>query len=565
MATLAYCFIVASLIWGTCASPDDQTREEDLDHIEDRALLSEPREEHTRDEDNGHPDALVSGGKCGENDETCKREDSEFVPCSHLPGGLRRLTLGVHIANLTLRPLDYVAPDGYALPVVGLTCRRGKTWTNQQNSIVYQRPDEIDNIHNINSGNLVSSSETMKSSYDVKDSIGGHIETPSILRVLSGSLSSSFNYMTQEIRKKERMITEVSAFTAAVSVQFKDFDIGLDEHAQAFLDKLPDDITKDREGYAKFVNLFGTHYFREGKLGGILKSTTTTEVKKMTDISEFDFSAQLKLGLDSLIKASMSVGVSYKKRTLTSNFSSASVTKVRFYGGNTNLLEKDGIKKWQPTVYDEPWVYWGSFREVYHLLDRNDKKREQLKIAVQSHLNKDFKDHLTQTFSEVFTVYKMLGLNVNVLTELKTSLNKEANSEYPLFSELSKIDKKLRSIVNPPAWWKKVQICADVWGDFDYRKSLSGINPPEEKITCANTGSFTDLIWMPVYMSNWYQRSFLKWGIMTNGPFDPYFKQVELCVLFRGHFDYNLDICSEAYGDDTYQTTTHFRRQLISI
>ena len=551
MATFV-CFILISVICGGAfTSVEDQNLEEKSDPGEDTSHLNSLVEDRELEQDHDHrvdPDlsaatdddleekrqsdghGLPSLRSCGQNDETCKRDTAQRVPCSHLPGGLRRLTLGVHIANLTLRPLDYIAPDGYALPVIGLNCRKDRTWTNQQNSVAYLKPEEVSNIHNINAGNLQASSEVFKSSWDVKDSIEAHIEVSGIYKKVGGSLGATFQRMSQEIRQNERKITDVSAFTAAMEVQFRDFGLTLDAHAQKYLDRLPDDITKDREGYAKFVDLFGTHHFRVGKLGGILKSTTTTDMSKVTDISEFDISAEASSNfVIKIITVGLAGGIGYDKRQLTSNFSTTSSTKIRFYGGNTNLLEKDGIKKWQPTVYDEPWVYWGSFREIYHLLDENDKKREALKIAVESRLNEDFKKHLVQTFNEVLTVYQKLSISVTALTKLKVDLDKEVNNQFPLFSELSKIEKKLRAIVNPPKWWKLVKLCFDVRGEYPSFKKFPHIW--NDKTLCAQTDSFTEKYWTKVYPGSYVSE--MKWGIMTKGYYDSYFSQVEWCVRYK--------------------------------
>ena len=552
MAALACGLHLVLLICALSTSAKEQTAKENNDHLDDRvpisALVENPALEENYDqfqdapilsakaenrdveEEEYQPEGTALVRTCGENEATCRRDDSERVPCSHLPGGLRRLTFGVHLAKLTLKPLDHIAPDGYALPIVRLTCRKHMTWGNPHNSVVYLRPEEIDYIRDINTVDLQSTSEVFRTSYDVKDSFNESITVEGEYKIVAGSLSAGLKDMTQQIRQKERRITEVSAVTAALEIHFKDDGLRLDERAQEYLDMLPDDITEDREGYAEFVDLFGTHYFIVGKLGGILKSTTTTEVNKVADISEFDISGETKIEFDKMLRHSGGVG--FLKMKLTSNFSTATETKIRFYGGNTNLLEKEGIKKWQPTVYDEPWVYGGNFREVYHLLDKNDKKREALKIAVESRLNEDFKTHLVQTFNEVLTVYQKLSISVTALTKLKVDLDKEVNRKLPLISELSRIEQELKSIVNPPNWWKDVMLCLEAWG-VEIRANGRGHTWPRTiKQRCASTDSFTQKFWFPLYTADNYVNA-LGWMIRTNGSFDSYFKQVELCARHK--------------------------------
>ena len=46
--------------------------------------------------------------------------------CDNIPAGLDHLALGIDITTLSLEPLDFSQPDGYAGPVIDLTCNEGK-------------------------------------------------------------------------------------------------------------------------------------------------------------------------------------------------------------------------------------------------------------------------------------------------------------------------------------------------------------------------------------------------------------------------------------------------------
>ena len=92
----------------------------------------------------------------------CFWETSQTV-CENIPAGLNKLVLGVDVTKLSLEPLDFTKPDGYAGPVIDFTCDQGRVWVNPYDGKTYQEPDQIWKIEKVPGGWLNAVTKVYKS------------------------------------------------------------------------------------------------------------------------------------------------------------------------------------------------------------------------------------------------------------------------------------------------------------------------------------------------------------------------------------------------------------------
>ena len=70
-------------------------------------------------------------------------------------------------------------------------------------------------------------------------------------------------------------------------------------------------------------------------------------------------------------------------------FQKKTLKTIRFYGGDTNLLSHEGLRKWQPTVAANPWLFGGKLSPLTELFgDVTDAKIKAMERAVTVHLDK---------------------------------------------------------------------------------------------------------------------------------------------------------------------------------
>ena len=117
-------------------------------------------------------------------------------------------------------------------------------------------------------------------------------------------------------------------------------------------------------------------------------------------------------------------GDSYLSRgssTDETGFLKESRQTVKYYGGSANLLAYDGIKKWQPTVDNDPWLTGGVIRPISELI-KNDQQRVAMEMAVNNYLWYRYLMYLFGQFTEQRTQVPDAD---SVEEEFKELMNKE--------------------------------------------------------------------------------------------------------------------------------------------
>ena len=52
-------------------------------------------------------------------------------------------------------------------------------------------------------------------------------------------------------------------------------------------------------------------------------------------------------------------------------FQSKTMKTIRYHGGDTNLLDNEGLRNWQPTVAENPWLFGGQLSPLTELIGDN--------------------------------------------------------------------------------------------------------------------------------------------------------------------------------------------------
>ena len=373
--------------------------------------------------------------------------------CNNIPAGLNRLALGVDITILSLEPLDFNQPDGYAGPVIDLTCNEGKVWKNPYDQKVYQLPDQVWSMVSVPDSWLNAVTKIYKSYSDVKNEMSANAG----VGLISGMFSSSASYksMNEAISNKSEEISDVFSFVSTTQAVFAPAIIlGLNHYGQIFVDNLPENFTESPSDYYDFISVFGTHYFGKGKFGGYIRNYFETSSEYYLTHSEHDIQVQATGSFFNLLKADG--GYDGSTFEVDEEFSKNTNSFVIYYGGDTNLLQADGLPKWQPTVPENPWIFGGSLIPIYEMINVT-KKQDSMKQAVQAHLDKAYLGELSRLLQSALIRYEW-G-NTTVIKSLQVQVNQELDKVIPDHEVVTQLGDAVNFQLTPDSWWREIQFC----------------------------------------------------------------------------------------------------------
>ncbi|CAG0884115.1 unnamed protein product [Darwinula stevensoni] len=303
-------------------------------------------------------------------------------PCNDPPPGLSKMIRGVDVTKLDLFPLDFSKDDGFRKPIVDFTCDKGATVSiNEKN---YDIPEQVSSVTRIPGGSVLSGVQIFKSHRDVKRSMAVEAGAELTLETFGFSSSSSYQHMQNTIMNTSRYIEEVSSFDSAVQADLSlEEELNLGKSAKSFVDKLlPANFTDDPGPYEKFIATFGTHYFQNGKFGGVIKLIMETKSEYFDQKTDEQIKAEAQTSYSDL-----TIKIGYKDSIvkIDKKFEEMTTKHARYYGGNTNLLASDGMQIWQPTVLSDPWLFSGKLSPISNLI-REERKRTSMEQAVTNHV-----------------------------------------------------------------------------------------------------------------------------------------------------------------------------------
>ena len=224
--------------------------------------------------------------------------------------------------------------------------------------------------------------------------------------LISGMFSTSATYktMTESITNRSMYISDVSSFVSTAQAETVPGELlGLGQVANLLIGQLTVDFKDDPEAYYDVIAYIGTHYFAKGKFGGYIRNVFTTSRTYYLSHTEDQLEAQAQGSFFNLLK--VDGGYSGSTFEVDEQFSSNTVTSILYYGGDTNLLEEDGLPAWQPTVQGNPWIFAGTLKPISVMI-MNATKSDQWDLAVQAHLDRAFLNELQSMLISALNRYQ---------------------------------------------------------------------------------------------------------------------------------------------------------------
>ena len=424
------------------------------------------------------------------------------------------MSLGVDITKLTLHPLDFTQPDGFAFPVIDFTCDQGKTWNNPYDKETYQVPDQVAGIVSVPGGweNII----TMV--YETYSEVKREMSANAKVSFLKGmfSASSAYKRMNQAITNKTMVITDVYAFVSTSEGMFNPAVVlGLNNNAQKVLDMLPDSFNENPELYYFFITNFGTHYFAKAKFGGYLRDYYETNSNYYSKKTVTYLKAQAKASFLEKLSGKGKAGYIGTVSTVEEEFTKNTFSLFMNYGGATNSLEENGLAEWQLTVQSNPWLFGGSLMPIHDLIN-DTTKRDSMKQAVDAHMDKAF-------LGELQSLLKSFEHKLDLKT-LEEKLDEQLQKVIPDHDAVTQLGNEIEDVlITPPSWWLKVKFC--VGADYLWASgSQAG-----HKTLCSAIGGNT--AWWYDNSHNGFKEMF-RWKL-TADTSEKWFEKVEVCFKYR--------------------------------
>ncbi|XP_071126454.1 perivitellin-2 67 kDa subunit-like [Mytilus edulis] len=437
--------------------------------------------------------------------------------CGNVPPFLSRLRDGVDITKLDLLPLDLGANDGFKNPVFDFTCDFETTRTI--NNVQYNIPDQVWSVVNIPTGWLSSNIEIHKTSHAVKKSMGRKVDVGYGEGIFSAS--GSYKKVQDYITNSSKYIEEVTSYTSGYKINMMpdwalEFGRVAKMYIERFLPKTFNDTTTSQ--YMRFIDTFGTHYFNQGKFGGLLRLILATDESYYHSKTDSQVEAQASATFFNIIK--LGGGGSSGRQTVDEAFTRATRKSVRYYGGSTNLIVTNGISAWQPTVAGSPWLFGGSLTEISGMIaDRS--KRLSMKRAIQVYMDKAYMEELLRIIAWYYTSGKW-DQHRNALNNYNSQVHVLLQQSLPDHNAVVMLANTIETATLVPDWFRNTRLCYNWYPDGDGGQCGGGA----ARQLCANVNQ-----WTGYYRDDTDRRGGgcrMRWGIMSNG-YDDWFRNVQIC------------------------------------
>lgn len=190
--------------------------------------------------------------------------------------------------------------------------------------IIYNIPDQIWSIVNIPNGLLDTYVEIHKNSHSFKKSMSARVD----VGLFKGLFSSSVTYtnMKRYFQKASKYVEDLTSQTAGYKINIiPEWGLKFGRIAKMYIERLlPDSLNnKSIEQYITFINTFGTHYFNQGRFGGILRLLLATDTSYFEKTTERRITMEAKF----LFKKILKIGISSKK--IDTKFANSTRNHVR--------------------------------------------------------------------------------------------------------------------------------------------------------------------------------------------------------------------------------------------
>jgi len=384
---------------------------------------------------------------------------------------MKHFQRGVDGARLDLISLDQGEDDGYRSPVVYYTCKEGKkTKIGKTGKKIYDEPDQIGNVAEINAGFSSNKADVMKTRSDVSKfmSVNAGIGVPGLFQ-----LSPSYSKMTAMVTEKKKSLASSEQVVTAFAASMIPFiSLQITPHLENYIEeRLKNTFEEDPDPYRTFINVWGTHFFHKANFGGLIR------VLMEMDSSFAEKKTQHAIGVQAsgIIKGiQLSAGFKSESKSMTSDFQKHTSVTKRILGGDYSVFLKEGFNAWQTTVAESPWLYKGKLMSV-HLLIKDAKKRKEMLKAIDEHMMKAqleaarrmAKKKLLEMMGDLLFREKKLQSYIKKCEELMIK-------DFPKKDIVSALYKKIE---NAMLWKKKVE-----YGIFDgMQEAINGVKDMKKK------------------------------------------------------------------------------------
>lgn len=237
--------------------------------------------------------------------------DQSKNPCSRVLPGLDRMAKGVDLTKLDLYH-DFGADgeDGFQRRVLDYNCKGGKKYTIGKEA--YDVPDEFEDVDPLPAGAGSSSSAIMTSRSELKKVMStevgfgvgsGKSKDKESTEAPGGSLSASATYKATsesiDAKRNEILINKMTAMSAKAKLDpVANLMSSVSSVLLLAIQQLPEKFNIESAAqYMNFFREFGTHFFAEANLGGVISSITHLDnwLTKNMDETTIKANAELKL------------------------------------------------------------------------------------------------------------------------------------------------------------------------------------------------------------------------------------------------------------------------------
>ncbi|CAG2231311.1 PRF1 [Mytilus edulis] len=139
--------------------------------------------------------------------------------------------------------------------------------------------------------------------------------------------------------KASKYVEDLTSQTAGYKINIiPEWGLKFSRVAKMYIERLLPKTLNDKsiEQYTTFINTFGTHYFNQGRFGGIFTTTLATDTSYFEKKTDKKVTVEAKSLFKKILK--MDAKSSVKTKTIDTKFTNSTRNHVRYYGGKTNLL-----------------------------------------------------------------------------------------------------------------------------------------------------------------------------------------------------------------------------------
>lgn len=271
--------------------------------------------------------------------------------CDNPPPLADRHFSGIDLTDIDIWGLGKDDTGNFKRQAIQQTCNGNRTWTSPWGK-QYDRPDQIDTIHNIGGSATTTTSMFAKTTDELYASWESDIQTDTFAGLFSSS--SSFSVAMDYMVRGSMYYGSVVSRVASIEIILSD-ELRLSEPLQQLVDHLPPLFnTSTFAQYNRIISEYGTHYAGTVAGGGVFRLDWFVARAFASQMTESEMSAQADASFFNLILASGGVGGNAKH--VSQQWLDASVTHQQCLSGTGSCPGVSGYDHWVDNAYANPWV-----------------------------------------------------------------------------------------------------------------------------------------------------------------------------------------------------------------